>query len=1471
MYHINKLIEGSGEYVNLKDTAEYRFKRLQIKGNSTQETTEGYNLYNNIYDILTYGCTVSQENIDNGKKITVNTITNDANHGFYMRITNFLADNANLQDGDKILIKYKIKTTNNSAFPYNFGKMEGTTNATHYPSVDETLNNTFHERYFLCTYNASAQYKSFVFYSPLIALGDVFEIKDVMFCKSSVDLPYEQYTGGMPMPSPDFPSEVETIGSIVNLFDGELVLGSINTTTGENQFNNDFARTVNFIDVNGIKDITIQYENNKVTSKQIVIYQYDSNKTFIKYTAKTQTQYSLTVEENTRYIRARFLGASNGSIEDYQNIKIEKGLIATPYTPPKMGSIGVNVCNANLLPNFRPTTQTKNGIIFTNNGDGTYYLDGTCSAYYNFVDSEAFLLKAGNYTLYGNKNMQLRSNDGLTTYVSTSGSIGGGSKNFTFEKDTEVRFRQIFYSSEVYNNQLIKPMLISGTNQIDFIEHQSQKLPIYLNSELCKIGDYQDYLYKDLNEGKWYKHKEINKYKFTGNEAWALVTSIAEGTSRFYTNKSDVINLENKTPDKVIYSNAFKPMTWHEIYLTDKTTKNGISNYNLNNSSEGRIVIRIDSNIASDVATFKTYLSSNKIYCYYVLGTPIEEEITDPVLIEQYDKLLKLQAFKGETNIYNTDIAILDVAAYKQITNEFIENIINGKPTRGYIKVLANNQYPEIIINENNYLKDFKIEELRYIPEEGFIGGAVCKRVTGNFNNVDNNFTIQDREFELYLGVDLEDGSTEYIKYGTFIVQKPSDDRVTDNTYFEALDYMCKFNQPYVDRITYPCTLKDLFYDVVSQATLETTVDSFANDDFIVENNQFESGATLRDVLKAIAQIAFTWARVDEENYVQLDFEQKEEISEELDENQYYNLETSKEYGPVNTIVIRNSQIEGENVTIKNQKLIDAPAGNQLVDFGNAQITNTADYAWENNVLTVDSTNKADKAYNLVGYNILDLVLNNRGKTLYFKATSLDLSGYTSVNTVIGSLALIIDGKTTYPTVLNKNNASTGWKIPEEGEITLATIRITCNNTSTTGTPSIVKVIEPILSFVENATYEPYIATGPIELVINDNPFAYTQEKRQQLITAGEKMYGLTYTPMKMNMIGMFYLNSKDKIRVKTLNNQYYETYLLDHTIDYTGTVSDNMEAQAKTKTETQYKYTPPLEQQLKHTEVKVDKANQKIQAIIENQTSTNTQVTELNLELGKISASVATKDEVTNQINELQINVENTINKVTTSGGNNIFYTAKEYWHGETEESDASLEVITDTDIKQNTTSGLAYDLNNGVSIQKQTVKNDAYTISFIYNKKLASSTAYVLINNERYDLITSTVNKWNNFVAQVNIDTNSIEIEFVCDSNNGFYVADLMVNIGSEKMVWSQNANETITDTVIIGRGIQVNSSNTKTYTRMDADGNRTFNSLTNERVGEMTSKGIYGNELEVKGQAKVNALLIQKVDNQVWLTGL
>lgn len=93
----------------------------------------------------------------------------------------------------------------------------------------------------------------------------------------------------------------------------------------------------------------------------------------------------------------------------------------------------------------------------------------------------------------------------------------------------------------------------------------------------------------------------------------------------------------------------------------------------------------------------------------------------------------------------------------------------------------------------------------------------------------------------------------------------------------------------------------------------------FTNNDFSIENNQFDEGTLCRDVIKNIAKIGYTWARVGVDNKLYLDFTPK--TSSDVDEynkintDQYYNEESQlEEYGPVNKVLLGLSNVEGENV-----------------------------------------------------------------------------------------------------------------------------------------------------------------------------------------------------------------------------------------------------------------------------------------------------------------------------------------------------------------------------------------------------------------------------------------------------------------------------------------------------------------------------------------------------------------------------
>lgn len=237
-------------------------------------------------------------------------------------------------------------------------------------------------------------------------------------------------------------------------------------------------------------------------------------------------------------------------------------------------------------------------------------------------------------------------------------------------------------------------------------------------------------------------------------------------------------------------------------------------------------------------------------------------------------------------------------------------------------------------------------------------------------------------------------------------------------------------------------------------------------------------------------------------------------------------------------------------------------------------------------------------------------------------------------------------------------------------------------------------------------------------------------------------------------------------------------------------------------------------------------------------------------------------------QIADLKLTIDGLKSQITKTGGNNLLRNSvgafgNEYWEG-------TIIQDTQTDTQNNNESKSAIKLQAGEIYQEiLNLKNGTYNISFNYKKLLTAATIKVIINNKTtYDL-TST--SWKEFEQQVTITDNSFSIKFSSSDNNACLIGDLLFIPGEKKQYWTQNTNETNTDTVQIGKGIQVESSATNTYHRIDSDGNRTYNKATGKVVNEATDKGTETEEIVVRGKAEINVLLIQNIEGQAWLTGI
>ena len=136
--------------------------------------------------------------------------------------------------------------------------------------------------------------------------------------------------------------------------------------------------------------------------------------------------------------------------------------------------------------------------------------------------------------------------------------------------------------------------------------------------------------------------------------------------------------------------------------------------------------------------------------------------------------------------------------------------------TRAYL--LNNN----INLSYDNGIQSIDYKDEKYNEEKGmFIGEAICRCIEVKLVNEDLDLDLENQDLEYRLGANVN-GTYKYISFGNFIVQKPDSEEVNEQTTFEALDYMCKFNVPYEQRLTLPMTLGDLAADVCSQCRSNT-------------------------------------------------------------------------------------------------------------------------------------------------------------------------------------------------------------------------------------------------------------------------------------------------------------------------------------------------------------------------------------------------------------------------------------------------------------------------------------------------------------------------------------------------------------------------------------------------------------------------------------------------------------------------
>lgn len=200
--------------------------------------------------------------------------------------------------------------------------------------------------------------------------------------------------------------------------------------------------------------------------------------------------------------------------------------------------------------------------------------------------------------------------------------------------------------------KIVGSQLENGSTATAYEAYQGATYTVDLgNTELCKIGNYQDYIYKSGDD--WYVHKEIGKVVLDGSEGYWGQNS---GNTFYFRSFSDMKVITPSSVVSPLVSNYYIGCSQDD--LANATVDYGIA---LRSSTNGLAVRNKD---VTGENAIKNWFQSNNTTVYYALATPTDTKITDSTLIGQLNAIhewLVRYGYYGAVSTSSSDILPLEI------------------------------------------------------------------------------------------------------------------------------------------------------------------------------------------------------------------------------------------------------------------------------------------------------------------------------------------------------------------------------------------------------------------------------------------------------------------------------------------------------------------------------------------------------------------------------------------------------------------------------------------------------------------------------------------------------------------------------------------------------------------------------------------------------------------------------------------